>query len=155
MSSANAQTDIGTIVAANRSVRDLGVVGDVVRIHLDGAATGGAFALVEEITPPGGGPPPHVHHHEDEAFFVVEGDVEFLLGDRWVAAPAGTSVFGPRGVPHTFRNAGTTPCRMLVTIAPAGFERFFEEVDRLAVNEPPAPETLIALGQRYGLEFLP
>jgi len=36
---------------------------------------------VEETTPPGGGPPPHVHSDEDETLYVLEGEVEFLLGD--------------------------------------------------------------------------
>jgi quercetin dioxygenase-like cupin family protein len=140
---------------ASKRPRDLNVVGEVVRIHLSGADTGGAFALVENVSRPGGGPPPHIHSNEDEGFYVVEGDVEFLLGDRWVRAAAGTSLLGPRGVPHTFRNVGATPSRVLATIAPAGFERFFEEIDRLSAAGPPTPETLIALGQRYGLSFLP
>jgi len=140
---------------ANNEPRDLDVVGDVIRIHLDGAATGGSLAIVEEITPPGGGPPPHVHRNEDEAFYVLEGELEFLLGDRWTRVAPGASVFGPRGVPHTFRNVGAASSRVLAVLTPAGFERFFEEVDRLAAAGPPPPQQLIELGARYGLEFLP
>jgi quercetin dioxygenase-like cupin family protein len=134
--------------------RDLAVVGDIVRIHLGGEDTGGAFAVIESISRPGGGPPPHVHQREDEGFYVLEGDVEFLVEGRWVRVPAGSGLFGKRGVPHTFRNAGTAPSRVLATIYPAGFERFFVEVDRLSASGPPAPEQLVALGKRYGLEFL-
>jgi mannose-6-phosphate isomerase-like protein (cupin superfamily) len=130
-------------------------VGDTIRIHLSGADTGGGFALIEETSPPGGGPPPHVHHNEDELFYVLEGELEFLLGDRRVRAGVGSSFFGPRGVPHTFRNVGVAPSRVLATISPAGFERFFEEVDRLAASGPPTPEVLIALGKNYALDFLP
>ena len=144
-----------TMPSARNVPRDLNVVGDIVRIHLSGSDTGGAFAVVEDVSQPGGGPPPHVHHNEDEGFHVLEGDVEFLLGDRWVRAAAGASFFGPRGVPHTFRNVGATPSRVMATISPAGFERFFVEVDGLAASGPPTPERLIALGQRYGLDFLP
>lgn len=46
--------------------------GDVVTIKLTGQETGGAFALLETVTPPGAGPPPHVHHREDETFYVLE-----------------------------------------------------------------------------------
>ena len=86
---------------------------------------------------------------------MLEGEVEFLVGDRWVRVAPGASLFGKRGVPHTFRNAGTTPSRMLVTIAPAGFEQFFVDVDRLSASGPPTPDQLVALGKHYGLEFLP
>jgi quercetin dioxygenase-like cupin family protein len=133
----------------------LDVVGDKVRILLGKAQTGGAYAMVESLTPPGLGPPPHVHRNEDEGFFVLEGEVEFLAGDRWVRAPTGTSFFGKRGTPHTYRNAGSTPSRMVVIISPAGFEEFFVEVDRLSTIGEPTPEQLVELGRRYGLEFLP
>jgi mannose-6-phosphate isomerase-like protein (cupin superfamily) len=137
--------------------RELAVVGDAIRILLSGADTGGAYALVEDVVPPGGGPPPHVHRDEDEGFYVLEGDIEFLAGDRWVRVGAGGSFFGRRGLPHTFRNAGAVPARLMVVISPAGFERFFEEVDRMttAAGHPPAPEALIALGAKYRLTFLP
>ena len=49
--------------------------------------TGGAFALAEAITPPEGGPPPHVHHREDEAFYVLEGELEFMTEDGISSAP--------------------------------------------------------------------
>jgi quercetin dioxygenase-like cupin family protein len=135
--------------------RALDVVGSKIRILLGKAQTGGVFTVVEDVTPPGGGPPPHVHRNEDEAFVVLEGEMEFLAGDRWVRAGAGFSFFAKRGIPHTFRNAGSSPSRMLVTIAPSGFEEFFVEVDRMSASGPPTPDQLVELGKRYGLEFLP
>jgi mannose-6-phosphate isomerase-like protein (cupin superfamily) len=135
--------------------RPLSVVGDQVRILLGGAQTGGTLSIVEDVTPPGGGPPPHVHRREDEAFFVIEGDVEFMVGDRWVRVAPGSCFFAKRDIPHTFRNAGSKPCRMLTTITPAGFEEFFVEADRISANGPPTPDQLVAVGKRFGLEFLP
>ena len=135
--------------------RTLDVVGSRVRVLLGGEQTGGAFTLVEDVTPPGGGPPPHIHSREDEGFVVLEGEIEILAGGRWVRVPPGTGAFAPRGAPHTYRNVGSTPSRMVVTIAPSGFENFFIEVDRLSASGPPTPEQLIELGAKYGLEFLP
>jgi mannose-6-phosphate isomerase-like protein (cupin superfamily) len=140
---------------SDQAPKTLAVVGDKVRILLSGEQTGGAFAVVEDTAPPGGGPPPHIHQREDEGFVVIEGEFEFLLGDRWVRVSSGGSVFGKRGVPHTFRNVGSTTGRLVVTISPAGFEKFFVEVDRMSATAPPSPEQLIALGAKYGLEFLP
>ena len=66
---------------------------------------------------------PHVHADEDDAFYIIEGELTFDLGDETVAAPPGTFVLVPPGVSHGFRNDGATPVRMLNIHAPAGFDR--------------------------------
>jgi hypothetical protein len=43
---------------------------------------------------------------------------------------------------------------LLVTITPAGFETFFEELSRFSPGAPPARDQLVALGRKYGLEIL-
>jgi mannose-6-phosphate isomerase-like protein (cupin superfamily) len=65
----------------------------------------------------------HVHREEDDAFYIVEGEMTFTLGDDEVAAPPGTFVLVPPGVEHGFRNDGEIPVRMLNIHAPAGFDR--------------------------------
>ena len=65
----------------------------------------------------------HVHGEEDDAFYIVEGEMTFTLGDDEVAAPPGTFVLVPPGVEHGFRNDGEIPVRMLNIHAPAGFDR--------------------------------
>jgi mannose-6-phosphate isomerase-like protein (cupin superfamily) len=65
----------------------------------------------------------HVHADEDDAFYIVAGEMTFLLADGEVAAPPGTFVLVPPGVEHGFRNDGEQPVRMLNIHAPAGFDR--------------------------------
>jgi mannose-6-phosphate isomerase-like protein (cupin superfamily) len=65
----------------------------------------------------------HVHQDEDDAFYIVEGEMTFLLADGDAAAPPGTFVLVPPGVEHGFRNDGAIPVRMLNIHAPAGFDR--------------------------------
>ncbi len=65
----------------------------------------------------------HVHHDEDDAFFIMEGEMTFLLEDGPTVAPPGTFVLVPPGVEHGFRNDGDVPVRMLNIHAPAGFDR--------------------------------
>ncbi len=65
----------------------------------------------------------HVHPDEDDAFYIVEGEMTFVLGDEEVAAPPGTFVLVPPGVEHGFRNDGEQPVRMFNIHAPAGFDR--------------------------------
>src|SRR5918998_1147538 len=106
--------------------RMLWVVGELLTLKMTGSDTDGAFALIEEVTPPQGGPPPHMHTREDETFYVLEGELKFVVGERNISATAGSVVYGPRGVLHSFRNVGSTPSRMVVIITPAGLEKFFE-----------------------------
>ena len=68
------------------------------------------------------GQPSHVHRDEDDAFLVLDGELTFLLGEREVAAPAGTFVLVPPGVEHTFENRTDTPVRIANIHAPAGFD---------------------------------
>ena len=66
---------------------------------------------------------PHVHTDEDDSFFVLEGELVFMLPEGDVAAPAGTFVLVPPGVEHGFRNDTDEAARILNVHAPAGFDR--------------------------------
>ena len=88
------------------------VLGERVRCVLAGADTGGAYAIVEQVSQPGSGPPLHMHHREDEGFYVLEGDYEFTVGDRILRVTPGTYLFAPRGIPHIFKCVGTKPGRL-------------------------------------------
>jgi mannose-6-phosphate isomerase-like protein (cupin superfamily) len=65
----------------------------------------------------------HIHETEDDAFYILEGEMTFLLGDREVRSVPGTFVLVPPGVEHAFRNDGAVPVRMINIHAPAGFDR--------------------------------
>jgi mannose-6-phosphate isomerase-like protein (cupin superfamily) len=54
--------------------------------------TGGAYSLTDSLVPPGGGPPPHIHHREDEAFWVLEGELEVVVGETTFKAGPGSFV---------------------------------------------------------------
>jgi mannose-6-phosphate isomerase-like protein (cupin superfamily) len=132
----------------------LGSIG--VRFMIDGAETDGGFSLVEHpMGPRALAAPLHRHTHEDEYSFVLEGRMGGLLGDDVIEGGPGDLIHKPRGEWHTFWNAGDEPARILEIIAPAGFERFFEElVDMGGVTQAP-PEKLGELSARYGLEMDP
>lgn len=69
------------------------------------------------------GPEAHVHDDEDDAFYVLDGELTFVLGDEEICAPAGTFVLVPPGVVHTFLNRTPHAVRILNIHAPAGFDR--------------------------------
>jgi mannose-6-phosphate isomerase-like protein (cupin superfamily) len=75
------------------------------------------------MAPNADGPEMHAHADEDDAFYILDGELTFLLDDGEVPAPAGTFVLVPPGVSHTFRNAINQPTRVLNIHAPAGFDR--------------------------------
>jgi len=88
----------------------------------------GAIAVVEIIAFPQNGPPPHIHHREDESFYVLEGAFSVLVGERPFEAGAGAFVHIPKGTLHTYKNTGTAPGRLLVILAPGGFENLWREI---------------------------
>jgi mannose-6-phosphate isomerase-like protein (cupin superfamily) len=65
----------------------------------------------------------HVHQEEDDSFYILEGELTFVLGEDEVVATPGTFVLVPPGVEHGFRNDGAVPVRMINVHAPAGFDR--------------------------------
>ena len=72
--------------------------------------------------------PPHRHQTRLELFYVLEGELEFTIGEDTVVARAGSSVFVPKGARHAYANVGGTPARQLALWAPGGFEAFYEEM---------------------------
>jgi len=65
----------------------------------------------------------HTHAAEDDAFYILEGELTFVLGDEELLAGPGTFVLVPPDVVHGFRNDGARAVRMLNVHAPAGFDR--------------------------------
>lgn len=136
--------------------------GDHYTFLVTGAESGGAYFAMEALVPPGGGPPPHIHRREDETFYLVEGSVEFRLGDATIIAGPGDFVNVPRGTVHCFHNTGTDTARMILTFTPAGMEHFFEETLEEAPNRPQyVPDNVDEVAARYveaaprhGLEFI-
>ena len=92
------------------------LVGDRITVKLTSEETGGVYSVAEEISPPQGGPPPHTHSQVEETLYVLEGEVEFLLGEDTIPAGAGSCVYVPRGALHTFKNVGTSPSRVLAVL---------------------------------------
>jgi mannose-6-phosphate isomerase-like protein (cupin superfamily) len=98
--------------------------------------TAGTMGLWEEVAQPGEGPPMHIRHRDEDVFFVMEGQVRFRCSDDALEGGSGTTAVLPRGVPHTWQCIGDTRGRMLVTVTPGGFERFFLDLEALPHPDP-------------------
>jgi mannose-6-phosphate isomerase-like protein (cupin superfamily) len=105
-------------------------------------ASGGKVSVFRMAMPEGFSPPRHIHTREDEVFLVLEGDVSFDIDGRRLLAGPGTSVYMPRGVPHTFRIESPVG-RMLGVMTPGHFEQLFRNLGVPAGRrEVPAPGTV-------------
>jgi mannose-6-phosphate isomerase-like protein (cupin superfamily) len=135
-------------VPSSEGEKSLRVFGEMVTYKVSSDQTGGAYSLFEVETPPGGGPPPHVQHREDEAFWVLEGEYEFLGRDLTLRVGAGSLVYVPKGSLHAHVNRGEGPARMLISQTPGGsHERFLEEVEE--ASGAGIPE----IAAEYGIEI--
>jgi len=108
----------------------------------------GAY-VVFEITMRSQGPPLHVHSGHEEAFYVIEGECEFEMDGKTLRATPGTFILVPRGAAHKFRLVSPEPAKLLKTLSPPGFEKFFEEIDGESdLNR------IAEASQKYSVEFL-
>ncbi|MBY0112410.1 MAG: cupin domain-containing protein [Phycisphaerales bacterium] len=128
----------------------LSIVGDVVRVLVDGGGSDGRVLVFEETVPPGGGPPLHRHGIDDEYFYILEGTFTFVLDGKRVTVGAGAFVTAPKRSLHTFMNSGATPGRLLVMTTPAGLEAPFREAG--AMKEQ-TPSNLAAAFAKFELSF--
>ena len=129
--------------------------GDQLVIKAHGAATGGAYAVLEYTALPGHGAGRHVHQNEEETFYILAGALTFQLDDEQIRATVGRLVRIPRGLYHAFVNAEQEPLRALIILTPAGLERYFEEMGALAQQYPDGPpgETALAIARKYNVIF--
>jgi len=120
-----------------------------------------SVGIFEDEVPPQSGAPAHLHRTQDETHYILEGQFEFVLGERKVNADAGSVVYVPRTMMHAFTNIGKEKGKLLFINTPAGpLEQFLVEFGE-PVSDPSSPpegepdlDKLQAIAQRTGgLEF--
>lgn len=130
-----------------------GPVGGPLTFKLRGEQSNGKVAVLENALPPGQGPPVHTHAYEDEAWYVLEGELRFVVEAEEWTLPAGSFVFVPRGATYTFQNVGAHPARMLVIFTPAGLEAFFERVAAIP-GDTDVLDAYRSVGRRFGVDVV-
>jgi mannose-6-phosphate isomerase-like protein (cupin superfamily) len=87
--------------------------------------------LEYDVGPGYEGPGPHYHERHVDSFYVLDGELEFTLGDETVRAGSGAYVLVPPGVVHAFTNPGPGRARFLNVHAPEqGFVEYLRARDR-------------------------
>jgi hypothetical protein len=133
--------------------------GALTEVKASAADTAGQYTLLEVTLPPHLQSPLHVHYTEDEGFYVLDGTVSIIVGERTVAARARPArlraarcpapVHGrPRRRPHDLDSH------------PRRFRELRRRGERARANahRPPAsvvpPENIVEIVRRHGKELL-
>jgi mannose-6-phosphate isomerase-like protein (cupin superfamily) len=85
------------------------------------------------------GPPPHRHNNCSEFFHILEGRVDFTVGEDHLRLGPGESIVVPRNAVHTFHPAGESSSRVITVFAPGGFDHWFRDMG-VPIEEPNARE---------------
>ena len=89
----------------------------------DGEETDNRYSVsIWWVDPGKPGPGAHSHEANEELFYVIEGTMTFLVGDRHVDAPEGTFLRIPARVTHDFENRTADRAGVLNVFIPGGFE---------------------------------
>src|SRR5215510_13047500 len=118
--------DYETNIQVNQRIffRGLGTTYKVLSTSVNGSA-----AIVEHtVEPKSIGAPMHKHTHEDEISYVLEGELSVIQNGEEQTAKPGQYIIKPRGIFHTFWNAGTERIRFIEVITPGNFEYYFAEL---------------------------
>jgi quercetin dioxygenase-like cupin family protein len=137
-------------------------LGSLGTIKASADTTAGRLAVLEFRWPENTGSPLHVHHNEDEWFYVIDGELTLWVGGDVIVAPAGSFVYGPRDIPHTFFVTSAPEARFLMVTEPGPFADFVRAMSEPAQThtlpptsvQPPTPEQLTATAAEYGIEIL-
>ena len=84
---------------------------------------------------------PHYHARHSDTFYVLDGELEFVIEGRTVRAKAGAVLAAPRGAIHAFPVAIGRRARFLNLHTPGGFERYIRELTAMrARGETPTED---------------
>ncbi|MFI9388269.1 cupin domain-containing protein [Kutzneria sp. NPDC052558] len=114
--------------------RQLWHLGGLMSIRVTADDTDGALSVVEQRARRGYATPPHVHSREDETLVVLDGELEYTVGERSGVLRAGESAFLPRHKAHRFAVISER-AHYLMLITPGGFEEMFQVVSPPATEE--------------------
>ena len=90
--------------------------------------TDDTYGMIESTSyPQVPGPPAHHHENESEFFYIVKGEMDFVVNDEWQTYGPGSFMELPPGTTHTFINNSAAPAVWITGWRPNGFERFFSD----------------------------
>lgn len=143
--------------------RTYNVLNILMKFHAFPSETLDKFCFVECLVPVGAGAPPNHHAGETESFYVIEGQIGFMVdGQEFLAGP-GDHVAIPDGAVHAFQAVGDKPARLLIINAPGHMhDSFFTEIGQplpegqTELPEPSEPDipSVLSIAEKVGMTFV-
>ena len=122
------------------------VLGETVNV-LASAAETGSYEVYLETVPLGAGPPPHCHPW-DESFYLVSGEIDYVVDGKPGVASAGAFVHLPAGTVHSY-SSRVDPSVMIAFTSKAGASALFVELDAASAEAPPSPERVVEVATAH------
>ena len=93
------------------------------------------------------GPPPHHHENLHESFYIVAGEMDFIINGEQRNVKAGESIDIPPKTLHTFVNSNNENCKWVNIHSPKRFGEFFHKYgipasEENAMEKSVAPEII-------------
>lgn len=139
-------------------------LGILMTFHAFPSEVSDKYCLVECVVPPGLGAPPNSHAGETETFFILDGEIEFMVAGEVIRGKAGDSIRVPDGAVHAFSATGPAPARVLIVNAPGHMhEGFFTELgapvedDRTQPKQmdgPPDVARVVQVAEKWGMTIM-
>ncbi len=141
--------DHGYALQPGEALEDLDMGGgSLLSLKVTGQQSLGLVTVLEGVVH-SGGPPLHVHDAEDEVVIVLDGQLDYQVGEERGVLPEGGVLWFPRTVPHAVANLRDKPCRFITVVTPSGIEDFFrgqrDYLSTLPSGSAPDPGGLAAV----------
>ncbi|MCP2169742.1 cupin domain-containing protein [Goodfellowiella coeruleoviolacea] len=134
---------------------DAEVLHGTTTVHLlaDGSDTGGVISAARSRMPRDtAGASPHHHRNAAEMFFVIEGGLDVLVGDRVVTARAGDFLLVPPGMAHAFRTPADTGADFLFLMPEVDRFDYFRLLNRVQQGLA-SPQEILDSQERFDNHF--
>ena len=136
-----------------------------IRILVRSSETDYQYTCVETaLAPRTMGPSPHKHESLDEISLVLEGTLNVMVEDTVYEVPPGGIQMRPRGLVHSFWNAGDEPLRFLDMLLNQNFDDYLEEFfgimaqmtrNKQTFADPDIANRIEVLNREFGVTTFP
>ena len=139
-------------VNGTHNAEPLSVSGNTITVKIDGEQTDNTYSVFELSVPPEVGAGLHIDKDWDEWWHVMEGTFAFTLNAERIELGAGGFAHGPKGIPHSFKNAGEATGKLVMITMPSGLEKFFRNVHQASLHGSPDKETFVSMMRSHHIE---
>jgi quercetin dioxygenase-like cupin family protein len=113
--------------------------------------TNSRYAMFEITDTVGGSASAHSHPWE-ETFYILEGELDIQIGDRYATIGAGAVAHFPANAVHAFKIVSPV-ARVLIIVSPTIAEAFYREAGARITSFPPDPIVVQEMCEKYNLQL--